>query len=102
VLRANFRRRVYSIEPDIWDHLLDRLEDRRKVHRNRQTATKRFDLERDIEDRLVADLRPFRRDGRNLEFRECQHICRRGGRADIMAFDLDANRYVIIELNGDW
>jgi predicted RNA-binding protein with PUA-like domain len=34
VLRANFRRRVYEITPDIWNHLLDRLAvDKRKVDR---------------------------------------------------------------------
>jgi predicted RNA-binding protein with PUA-like domain len=99
VLRANFRRRVHEIAPDIWNHLLDRLAvDRRKVDRKRQTAAKRYALERDIEDRLAADLRPFRRHGYNLELRERQHICRRGGRADIVAFDIDAKRYVIIEL----
>lgn len=99
VVRANFRRRVYEIPPDIWDHLLDRLvEDRRTIDRKRQRTDRRYSLERDIEERLSADLRCFRPYGYNLELRERQHICRRGGRADIVAFDVDAKRYVIIEL----
>jgi RecB family endonuclease NucS len=83
----------------VLNQLIDRLaKDRRKFDRNRRTAAKRYALERDIEDRLAADLRPFQRYGYNLEFRERQHICQRGGRADIVAFDLDAKQYVIIEL----
>jgi predicted RNA-binding protein with PUA-like domain len=98
-LRANFRRRVYEIQPDIWNHLLDRLvPDRRKVDRRRQTVANRYALERDIEDRLAADLSAFRRYGYKLELVQRQHICRRGGRADIVAFDVDAKRYVVIEL----
>lgn len=62
-LRADFRRRVYTIPPDIWNHLLDRLtDDRRRVERIRRTAAKRYAIERDIEDRLAAVLTP-RSDG---------------------------------------
>jgi len=100
VVRANFRRRVYEVPPDIWNHLYDRLvEDKGKVDRNRQATRMRYTLERDIEDRLAAGhLRSFRRYGYKLELRERQHRCRNGGVADIVAFDLDAERYVIIEL----
>ena len=72
VLRSNFRRRVCEITPDIWDCLLDRLAvDTRKV---RQKAAKRHTLEREIEDRLAKDLRPFRPHGYKLEYPERQHI----------------------------
>ena len=98
-LRAGFRRRVYAIPPDTWNHLLDRLsEDRTKVERRRRSAAKRYALERDIEDRLAADLRPFRRHGLRLELRARQHVCRRGGRADLVCFETGEKRYVIIEL----
>jgi len=79
-LRAGFRRRVYAIPPDTWNHLLDRLsEDRTKVERRRRSAAKRYALERDIEDRLAADLSPFRRHGLRLELRARQHVCRAAG-----------------------
>lgn len=98
-LRAGFQRRVYAISPDTWNHLLDRLSgDRRKSERRRRSAAKRYALERDIEDKLAANLRPFRRHGLKLELRTRQHICRRGGRADLVCFDTDKQRYVIIEL----
>ena len=98
-LRAGFRRRVYAIPPDTWNHLLDRLsDDRTESERRRRTAAKRYALERDIEDRLAADLRPFRRHGLRLELRARQHVCRRGGRADLVCFETGEKRYVIIEL----
>ena len=41
-LRASFRRRVYGILPDTWNHLLDRLsDDRTKSERRRRDAAKR-------------------------------------------------------------
>lgn len=99
VLRSNFRRKVCKIEPGIWDCLLDRLAvDTRKVDRKRQTAAKRHTLERDIEDRLVKDLGLFLPHGYNLEHPKRQYHFRRGGIADIVAFDRDAKQYVIIEL----
>lgn len=98
-LRAGFRRRVYAIPADTWNHLLERLsEDRTKSERRRRTAAKRYALERDIEDRLATDLGPFRRHGLTLDLRARQHVCRRGGRADLVCFDRSDKRYVIIEL----
>jgi hypothetical protein len=98
-IRARFRRRVYEIPPDTWNHLLDRLsDDRRKSERRRRTAAKRYALERDIEERLATDLRPLRRHGYKLELRFQQHICRRGGRVDLICFDVVSKRYVVIEL----
>jgi len=98
-LRAGFQRRVYEIPPDAWNHLVDRLSgDRRMSERRRKTAAKRYALERDIEERLAANLRPFRRHGLRLELRAQQHICRRGGRADLVCFDAHAQQYVVIEL----
>jgi RecB family endonuclease NucS len=43
-------------------------------------------------------LRPLRRHGYKLELRSQQHICRRGGRADLICFDVVSKRYVVIEL----
>lgn len=98
-LRARFRRKVYGIPPDTWDHLLDRLtDDRTKTERRRRNAEKGITLERTIEDGLAADLRPFRRHGFQLELRLRQHVCRRGGRADLVCFDTSDRRYAVIEL----
>jgi hypothetical protein len=98
-LSARFRRKVYEIPPDTWNHLLDQLSvDRSASERRRRRAAKRYALERDIEDRLARDLRPFRRHGFNLELRARQHVLRRGGRADLVCYDRAAARYVIIEL----
>lgn len=100
-LRAGFRRRVYEIPPDTWNHLMDRLVgvgSRTRIDRIRRTADKRYALERDIEDRLAANMGLFRPFGYNLELRDRQHVCRRGGRADLVSFDVGAKRYVVIEL----
>lgn len=98
-LRANFQRKVYGIDPDTWNHLLDRLTaDRPRIERKRQIADERYALERDIEDRLASDLRVFARHGLTLDLRARQHVCRLGGRADLVCFDTDAECWVVIEL----
>ena len=81
-----------------WNHLLDRLT-HDKVERIRRTVAKRHAIERDIEDRLAADLTHSDGMDANLELRAHQPVsCRRGGRADLVTFDARANRYVIVEL----
>lgn len=98
-LRGNFQRKVFEIEPDTWNHLLDRLsEDRAKSERRLRRVAKQYALERHIEDGLAADLRPLKRFGLDLELRQRQHICRYGGRADLVCFDRASRRYVVIEL----
>jgi hypothetical protein len=98
-LRAGFRRRVYEIPADTWNHLLDRLSaSRATIERSRRVAAKRYALERDIEDGLADDLGPLRNHGYELELRERQHVCRRGGRADLVCFDTREKQYVVIEL----
>jgi EVE domain/Endonuclease NucS C-terminal domain len=98
-LRAGFRRRVYSIPDDIWDYLLDRL--RQPVRLQEKPGDNVVQLrssERDIEDRLAADLSGFRPHGYDLTLCERQHACRRGGRSDLLCFDERGGSYVVLEL----
>jgi hypothetical protein len=98
-LRAGFRRMVYAIPPDTWNHLLDRLsDDPQKSERRRKQAARRYSLERDIEKRLAADLRPLRRHGLRLELIAEQHVALFGGRADLVCFETREQRYAVIEL----
>lgn len=98
-LRAGFRRKVYSIPPDTWSHLLDQLGfTPTKTITAQRRADRFYALERDIEDRLAVDLEPFARHGFNLKLLARQHGCCYGGRADLVCEDVDRQRCVVIEL----
>lgn len=98
-LRARFRRRVYEVPADIWDHLLDRLsDDPRKSQQRMIQASKRHSLEREIESRLAGDLSALRPHGLELGLHARQHVCRHGGRADLVCHDERMGRRVVIEL----
>ncbi len=98
-LRASFQQRVYAIPPDTWNHLLDRLAvDRQRTERKTHAADQRYALERDIENRLAADLSVFGPHGLTIVLRTRQHVCLLGGRADLVGFEPKMNRYVVIEL----
>jgi predicted RNA-binding protein with PUA-like domain len=98
-LRAGFRRKVYAIQPDTWTRLLQALGyDDPKMSSMRRRAQKLFALEREIEEHLADDLRPFAPHHYDLELRARQYVCRFGGRADLVCWDRAQQRHVVIEL----
>jgi hypothetical protein len=97
--RRNFLGTAFRIEPDIWDHLIDRLtSDRQKLESRRREARHLVTLEREIEEKLAEDLTVFDTLGFDLRLQGRQHVCRNGGRADLICFDRKAERLVVIEL----
>ena len=103
--RANFQRRAYAVPPSVWQRLLSRVEliepkfARFLARGEVERVSTRIILEEELEQRIEdnpAILRPF---GYDLEIRERQLACTgHGGRIDLLGFDRQRKRYVVMEL----
>jgi predicted RNA-binding protein with PUA-like domain len=101
-LRAGFRRRVYAIPPDVWDHLLERLSvSRAQTENRRRAAQRRYTFEREIEETLAREPERFAPHGLQLALRAKQHPFPRGGRADLVFYDRNQRCFVVVELKRD-
>ena len=96
---GRFQRRAFRVQPEIWEHLIERLVPDR-VHTERRLATVRTltTLEAAIEAKLAAEPARFSVLGLDLRLVDRQHRCLHGGRADLVFQDKRSKRYVVVEL----
>lgn len=103
--RANFQRRVYGVPEGVWLRLMARMEaadedfSRFLSQGNVKKARAKVLLEKDLEDRLTADISLLRPFGFDLQVQARQLVCAgHGGRIDLLCNDLKGKRLVVIEL----
>lgn len=96
---GRFQRRVFRVQPEIWEHLIERLvPDRAYTERRLATVRTLTTLEAEIEATLAAEPARFSVLGLDLRLVDRQHRCLHGGRADLVFQDKGSKRYVVVEL----
>jgi hypothetical protein len=101
---ARFQRKTFAIPINFWTHLMQRLSE---ANPGFSKALAKVDAappsipgtEKELEDRLLRDLKVLLRHGFDLELRGRQVVLNgHGGRIDLLCFDRKARRYVVVEL----
>lgn len=96
---GRFQRRVFKVQPEIWEHLIARLvPDRAHTERRLATVITLTTKEAEIEATLAAEPARFSVLGLDLRLVARQHRCLHGGRADLVFQDKGTKRYVVVEL----
>lgn len=112
VLKAQFRRRSWAIEPGYWERLNELAN---KKNRGYEVAAEKVQksvgqdivYETELEEALAQDLMPLKKFGYDLEIYNDrrtgktgrQFVCSgKGGRIDLLCYDRKKRKYVVIEL----
>lgn len=106
-LRGRFQKSSWLISESIWAELVRLASESNAdfsqffINLDKQKRLRRPKNERQLEDKLAADLSVLSQFGYDLELKQRQYICGEVGRIDLLCFDRSTLGYVVIELKDD-